>query len=230
MKCPYVSVFRVAKPTNECFNLNYIQTPTLKKMTAKPFFKLTSFSACALMASLGAITPSVAQAQGDSQSQSEVEQVKSAGVSVEVPEGSAPVKYTVDGEEFEVAPGSSLQLPANASSIVLPAGVTIKATKTSQSGKVTEAEFLVVNDFTLSSLTADSVRRSLKRNPAGIRPLDFFSVLPNGEILRNPRMLGSIQELVFFAQAIQWNAANVNGVVGVSGTDGRGTPRRGKGN
>lgn len=154
------------------------------------------------------------------------EAIKSAGISVEVPVDGVPVKYTVDGEEFEVSPGASMQLPSGAANIVLPAGTVLSASKTTTSGTKSIAKFEVVNDITFPSFSAKDVRRTLKRFPRGIRGLESFWMTPNGELVRNPRMDYGVMELVRYAELVQVNAANVNAVLGKGGTDDNG--RKGK--
>lgn len=187
-------------------------------MKAKSFFQLSAVGAFVTVCTLGSVVETV-QAQ-DSSEQSQ--QANSAAITIEVPAGGDPVKYTVDGEEREIAPGSVLQIPANATNIQLTDGAIMKAVRELPSGGAKVAEFTAANGFTLPSLRLNEVRRTLRINVENISNPDVYLSSANGEIVRDSNGQPLVQEIVRIANVIQQNAVDSETTSGVGGTDGRG--------
>lgn len=187
-------------------------------MKAKLFSQLSAIGAFAAISILGSVVETVQAQVSSEQSQ----QASSAAITIEVPVGSEPVKYTVDGEEREVVPGSILQIPANATNIQLTTGAIMKATRELPSGGAKIAQFTAANGFTFPSLRLSDVRRALRINVENISSPDVYINTPSGEIVRNPNEQLIVQEIARIANVVQQNAADAETTSGVGGTDGRG--------
>lgn len=186
-------------------------------MKAKSFFQLSAIGAFVTVCTLGSVVETV-QAQGSSE---QSQQANSAAITIEVPAGGESVKYTVDGEEREIAPGSVLQIPANATNIKLTDGAIMKAVRELSSGGSKIAEFTAANGFTLPSLRLNDVRRTLRINVENISSPDVYLNTPNGEVVRNSNEQPLVQEIVRIATVVQQNAADFETTSGVNNTDPR---------
>lgn len=185
-------------------------------MKLKPFFKYSAVSVFSVVAILGVLTSTAVQAQDSSE---QIEQLSSAGITIEVPQGAEPVKYMVGDEEFEVLPGTSMQIPASASDIQLSAGTVLTAVRQFPSGGKKVVKLTVLDGFTFPSFGIRDVRRTLNANSENIGEIDVYRELPNGDIMRNPEDLKVVRELVQIANLIQQNAVDAATLSEVGGTD-----------
>ncbi|MBK1832307.1 hypothetical protein JIN77_16330 [Verrucomicrobiaceae bacterium R5-34] len=140
-----------------------------------------------------------------------------ASMSVAVPEGGAPVTYTVNGATVTIQPGQTGAIPPNATGVQLPAGCTISVTVTEPGQEPTTSSFSVDSAVTLDAVTPAAI----SANASAFAPAAAAGGSGAAATGSSSGSSGSkIQALVNAAQVLSANAVNPATISDGVSTDG----------